>query len=158
MPEKKMYNLYVNDEEASVVARPSDTLLHVLRDQLGLTGAKPGCENGDCDACTVLVDGKPIKSCLMLAIEAEGKHVKTIEGLKNTRIQKAFVENWAIQCGYCTPGFIMNGFALLNQHSNPDSETINDWLSGNLCRCMGYAEIKAAIKSVMTSDHADKSS
>ncbi len=98
--------LNINGEEREVIAKPSDTLLYTLRNELGLTGAKPGCENGDCGACTILVDDWPIKSCLMLTVEAIGKKITTIEGLKNAPIQKAFVENWGgFQCGYCTSGF-----------------------------------------------------
>lgn len=152
MMEKQVIHTFVNKEEKSLLARPADTLLSVLRDQLGLTGAKPGCENGDCDTCTILVDGKPIKSCLMLAVEAEGKEITTIEGLRDTPIQKAFEEKFALQCGYCTSGFILNSHALLNAHPNADDQTINEWLNSNLCRCMGYQEIKEAVKSVINSN------
>ena len=138
----------VNGEIKSIVTRPADTLLYVLREQLGLTGAKPGCENGDCGACTVLVDGWPVKSCLMLAVEAIGHKITTIEGLKDTRIQKAFIEKWAFQCGYCTSGFIMNCYALSRIHPNANDEVIQEWLQSNLCRCTGYEEIKEAVKSV----------
>lgn len=120
-----------------------------LRGQLGLTGAKPGCENGDCGTCTVLVDGWPVKSCLMLAVEAIGHKITTIEGLKDTPIQKAFIEKWAFQCGYCTPGFIMNCYALSRIHPDASDEIIQEWLQSNLCRCTGYEEIKEAVKSVL---------
>lgn len=142
-------NLNINGEEKTVFVRASDTLLEVLRDKLGLTGAKPSCENGDCGACTVLVDGWPIKSCLMLAAEAVGHSVTTIEGFKNTPIQKAFIENMAFQCGYCTSGFIMNCQGLINIHPDTDDEMIKEWLQSNICRCTGYEEIEKAIKSVL---------
>lgn len=130
--------------------RPADTLLYVLRSQLGLTGAKPGCLNGDCGACTINVDDMPMKSCLMLAIEVVGKKMTTIEGLDGTPIQKAFVEKFAFQCGYCTPGFIMNCHALLKQHPDATDEMIKEWLESNICRCTGYQEIAEAVKSVLT--------
>ncbi|QQZ11633.1 (2Fe-2S)-binding protein [Heyndrickxia vini] len=139
----------INGEEKNVYIRPAELLLDMLREQLGLTGAKPGCKNGDCDTCTVLINGKPIKSCLKLAIEAKGQAITTIEGLKNEPIQKAFVEKFAVQCGYCTSGFILNCHALLQIHPNATDEIIEDWLGSNLCRCMGYQEIKEAVKSLI---------
>ncbi|MGE5633528.1 MAG: (2Fe-2S)-binding protein, partial [Caulobacteraceae bacterium] len=116
----------------------------------GLTGAKPGCENGDCGACTVLVDGWPVKSCIMLAVEAVGHKVTTIEGLKDAPIQKAFIEKWGFQCGYCTPGFIMNCQGLVNVHPDADEEMIEEWLQSNICRCTSYEEIRKAVKSVLS--------
>lgn len=145
--------LNINDEIRSVTIRSGDTLLMVLRGRLGLTGAKPGCLNGDCGACTVNVDGWPMKSCLMLAIEAVGKKITTIEGLKNTSIQHQFVEHFAFQCGYCTPGFIMNCHSLITQHPNADDKTIREWLESNICRCTGYAEIEAAVKSALKKEN-----
>jgi aerobic carbon-monoxide dehydrogenase small subunit len=141
--------LNINDEIHTVTVRSADTLLYVLRGRLGLTGAKPGCLNGDCGACTVIIDGWPMKSCLMLAVEAAGKEILTIEGLKNTPIQQQFVENFAFQCGYCTPGFIMNCHSLINQHPDADDKTIKEWLESNICRCTGYAEIEKAVKAVL---------
>ncbi|CAM3002959.1 (2Fe-2S)-binding protein [Paenibacillus sediminis] len=141
--------LYVNREGRSVVARPADTLLHILREELGLTGAKPGCNNGDCGACTVVMDGWPMKSCIMLAVEAAGRQVTTIEGLRDTPIQRAFAEKWAFQCGYCTPGFIMNCHALIQNRPDATDEIITDWLQSNICRCTGYKEISEAVKSVL---------
>lgn len=138
--------LNVNGEKKKVIVSPKDTLLHVLREKLGLTGAKPGCENGDCGACTILLDGKPVKSCLILAVEVEGQSITTIEGLRDTPIQKAFIEESAFQCGYCTPGFIMNCHAMLKTHPDADDKTIRQWLSSNLCRCTGYEEIEKAVK------------
>ncbi|WP_311315340.1 2Fe-2S iron-sulfur cluster-binding protein [Neobacillus mesonae] len=141
--------LNINGEERNVMVRNADTLLYTLRGKLGLSGSKPGCLNGDCGACTVNVDGWPMKSCLMLAVEAEGKKVMTIEGLRNAPIQQAFVKEFAFQCGYCTPGFIMNCHALLEQHPNADDKTIKEWLESNICRCTSYIEIEKAVKSVL---------
>ncbi|CRK81008.1 (2Fe-2S)-binding protein [Neobacillus massiliamazoniensis] len=141
--------LHVNRETHLVTVRTADTLLFALRANLGLTGAKPGCLNGDCGACTVNVDGWPMKSCLMLAVEADGKEVLTIEGLENAPIQQAFVENFAFQCGYCTPGFIMNCHALIEKHPEANDQTIKEWLKSNICRCTGYSEIEKAVKSVL---------
>lgn len=142
-------SLEINGEQRTVTVRSADTLLFTLRGRLGLTGPKPGCLNGDCGACTVNVDGWPMKSCLMLAVEAAGKKVTTVEGLKVTPIQQAFVENFAFQCGYCTPGFIMNCHSLIQQHPDADDAEIKEWLESNICRCTGYAEIENAIKSVL---------
>ncbi len=141
--------LHINGEERVTTIRAADTLLHVIRENLGLTGSKPGCLNGDCGACTVLIDGLPIKSCIMLAIEAIGREITTIEGLEDTHMQKSFVENFAFQCGYCTPGFIMNCHALAQHHSHVSDEVIEDWLHSNLCRCTGYEEIKNAVRTVL---------
>lgn len=141
--------LHVNGENRTVVVRPADTLLRVLREQLGLTGAKIGCENGDCGACTVLLDGLPFKSCLMLAIEAFQREIVTIEGLEGTPIQKAFIEKRGFQCGYCTSGFIMNCHSLVNTHPDADEAVIEEWLQSNICRCTSYEEIGEAVKSVL---------
>lgn len=141
-------DLNINGVYRKVVAKPSDTLLHSLR-SIGLTGSKPGCENGDCGACTVLVDDWPIKSCLMLTVEAVDKKITTIEGLKNSPIQRAFVENWAFQCGYCTSGFIMVCHALSIHYPKADEKTIEEWLQSNICRCTSYQEIGQAIKSIL---------
>jgi aerobic carbon-monoxide dehydrogenase small subunit len=137
--------LRVNGETREVLVRPADTLLHVLREALGLTGTKAGCENGDCGACTVLLDGKPVKSCMVLAVEAEGAEITTIEGLSGTAIQQAFLAEAGYQCGFCTPGFIVNAYALLQAHPAPDPETVKTWMDGNLCRCTGYEGIRKAI-------------
>ncbi len=146
---KSIVELDVNGERVSVAIRPADTLLDVLREELGLTGTKNGCGNGDCDACTVLLDGMPIKSCLTLAVETIGHQVTTIEGLRDTPLQKAFVEKFAIQCGFCTPGFIVNSHALIKHHPDADDEKIREWLESNTCRCTGYHEIQEAVKSVL---------
>lgn len=142
-------DLNVNDEIYRVTVGSGATLLTILRGHLGLTGAKPGCLNGDCGACTVNADGWPMKSCLMLAVEAEGKKITTIEGLKNTPIQHEFVENFAFQCGYCTSGFIMNCHSLIMHHPKADDQTIREWLQSNICRCTGYHEIEEAVKAVL---------
>jgi carbon-monoxide dehydrogenase small subunit len=142
-------NLNINGEEKTVTIRPSDTLLDVLREHLGLTGSKPGCLNGDCGSCTVIVGDLPMKSCLMLAVEAADHQVITIEGLNNTPIQQAFIEKFAFQCGYCTPGFIMNAHALISHHPQAAYETVKEWLESNICRCTGYQEIEEAVMSCL---------
>lgn len=141
--------LNINGEDRKVVAKPSDILLYTLRNEFGLTGAKPGCENGDCGACTVLVDDWPIKSCLMLTVEAIGKKIVTVEGLKDAPIQKAFVEEYGFQCGYCTSGFLMACHSLSKIHPDADDTVIQEWLQSNICRCTGYEEISIAIKSIL---------
>lgn len=140
-----MFN--INGEQRRAVVRPSDTLLRVLREKFGLTGGKPGCENGDCGACTVLIEGKPMKSCMILAVEVADKEITTIEGLKDTEIQEAFHEEGGFQCGYCTSGFILNSYALLEKHPDADDEKAKEWLQSNLCRCTGYEGIKNSIYS-----------
>jgi carbon-monoxide dehydrogenase small subunit len=140
--------LDVNGKKRAVIVRHADTLLDVLRGKLGLTGAKPGCRNGDCGACAVLIEDEPMHSCHMLAIEAAGKRVTTIEGLNGAPIQQAFVSHWAVQCGYCTSGMVVAAQGLLMKYPNPDESIINEWLSSNLCRCTGYEEMKQAVLSV----------
>ncbi|MFQ5411436.1 MAG: molybdopterin-dependent oxidoreductase, partial [Phycisphaerae bacterium] len=141
--------LTVNHQAYRIAVDPGETLLDVLRDTLRLTGTKKGCNVGDCGACTVLVDGEPVNSCLMLAAEAEGRTITTIEGIADkgelAPIQKAFVHEGAIQCGFCTPGMVLSASALLARNSNPDSEEIKDALAGNLCRCTGYTSILRAV-------------
>ncbi|NCB31634.1 MAG: (2Fe-2S)-binding protein [Clostridia bacterium] len=146
--QKSFIHLHVNGEDREVAAKPSDILLNTLREVLGLTGAKAGCENGDCGACTVLIDGWPIKSCLMLTAEAIGKEITTVEGLKAAPIQKAFVEQFAFQCGSCTSGFLMVCHALSHIHPNPSDVVIDEWLQANICRCTSYEEIGAAVRAV----------
>lgn len=147
---KSIIQLDVNGENRTITIHPSTTLLDALRNELGLTGAKPGCENGDCGACTVIVDGWPIKSCLMLAVEGIGHKIITVEGLKNAPVQKAFVENWGFQCGYCTSGFLMACHALSTVHPDADESTMEKWLESNICRCTSYEEITDAIKSILS--------
>ncbi len=141
--------LSVNGEDRRVAVRSADTLLRVLREKLGLTGVKCGCENGDCGACTVLIDGKPTKSCMALAAECEGSAIMTIEGLHDHPIQKAFAEKHGFQCGFCTPGMILNAVALLEAHPRPDDDTIREWMESNLCRCTGYEGIRNAIEAAV---------
>ena len=151
----------VNGTPYNIVVEDDQTLLSLLRDNLGLTGTKEGCGNGECGACTVIVDGIPMRSCIILAAEMDGKEVITIEGLSEVKsigdnkqhispIQQAFIEEGAIQCGFCTPGFIMATSALLKRKKNPDDNEIKEALSGHLCRCTGYKSIYRAVKKVAT--------
>ncbi len=141
--------LRVNGEEYRLLVEPRWTLLFVLREKLGLTGPKPGCERGECGACTVLIDDKPRYSCMTLALEAEGKEITTIEGLMDGEnpgpVQKAFMESDAFQCGYCTPGHVMAAEGLLRKNSDPTMEEIMTGDSGNLCRCGAYKNIFEAV-------------
>jgi len=149
---KRTVKLKVNGEEHTLGVGANETLVEVLRERLGLTGTKIGCNRGECGACTVLIDGKAILSCLTLAIACEGTDILTIEGMKNPKtgeldpIQDAFVENFGIQCGFCTPGMVMSAKALLNKNTNPTVEEIKEGIQGNLCRCTGYTQI---IESVL---------
>jgi aerobic carbon-monoxide dehydrogenase small subunit len=147
---KTIIDLNVNGEACQVAVRPSDLLMDVLREQLGLTGAKPGCRNGDCGACTVVVDGWPAKSCLMLAVEAIGRQITTVEGLGGASLeQRAFVDKNAFQCGYCTSGFLMACHALrLHYGALPDEAVVEEWLQSNLCRCTSYQEIRNAVHAM----------
>jgi len=141
--------LTVNGDAYSVHVEPNRTLLDVLRDDLGLTGTNRGCNQGDCGACTVHVDGKAMNACLVLALDADGSSITTIEGLADGGrlhpIQRAFIDEGAVQCGYCTPGMIMTAAALLDEHPSPTEEQIREGIEGNLCRCTGYEAIVRAI-------------
>ncbi len=141
----------VNGEHVESLIDPKTTLQNFLHDTLGLIGTKEGCGSGMCGCCTVLVDGKAVKSCLILALQVRGKTVLTIEGLAQGEtldpLQTAFIENGALQCGYCTPGMVMSGKALLEEHPNPSEQEIRQALSGNLCRCTGYNKIVKAVLS-----------
>ena len=137
--------LNVNGEERRAAVRPGDTLLRVLREKLGLTGAKCGCENGDCGACTVLLDGRPVKSCMVLAVECDDAAVTTIEGLRDHPVQQAFAEENGFQCGFCTPGQILNAAALVEAYPEPDEAIDREWMQSNLCRCTGYEGIRNAL-------------
>jgi len=151
MTKKITINFSVNGDRETREAVVGQTLLKFIREELHLSGTKEGCEIGECGACTVLLDGKPVNSCLVLAVELDGKELVTIEGLSKNgeldRLQQAFVEKFAFQCGYCTPGMIMSAKALLDRNSDPTDEDINVALSGNLCRCGAYQEIREAIKA-----------
>jgi carbon-monoxide dehydrogenase small subunit len=146
---KRLIELRINDESYDLAVEPQKTLLEVLREDLGLTGAKEACGTGECGACTVLIDGKPILSCLTLAIEVQGKEIMTIEGLTRGGdlhpLQKAFIQCGAIQCGYCTSGMILNAKSILDDNPRPSREEILKGLEGNLCRCTGYNKIVEAI-------------
>ena len=149
---KQVMNFTVNGEPYELLVDTRRTLLEVLRDDMGLTGTKEGCSLGACGTCTVILDGKPVLSCLILAVDAQGKEVLTIEGLaegeKLHPIQESFVEHGAIQCGYCTPGMVMSAKALLDKNPKPTYEEIKQGISGNLCRCTGYTKIVEAIDAV----------
>ena len=148
---KKEMTFNVNGERYTVQVDIRRTLLEVLRETLGLTGTKEMCNKGDCGGCTVIMDGRPVLSCLTLAIEAQGKKIITIEGLADGYtlhpIQQAFVETGAIQCGYCTPGFIMSAKALLDRNPHPTEDEIKGGIANNICRCTGYVQIVEAIQA-----------
>jgi carbon-monoxide dehydrogenase small subunit len=149
---KTIIQLTVNDNTYEVAVEPNQTLVDMLRDQLGLTGTKKGCDLGDCGACTVIMNGRTVNSCLVLAIQANGAVITTIEGLETDAgfhpIQKAFVDKGAIQCGFCSPGMILSAKQLLDGTPAPTREEIRCGISGNLCRCTGYQKIVEAIQSV----------
>lgn len=142
----------VNGQQRQIMAAPWRTLLDVLRYDLGLTGVKEGCGNGNCGSCTVLLDGEPVNSCLVLIGEVEGKEITTIEGLARGNIlhplQQAFIEGGAVQCGFCTPGVILNAKAMLDSNPRPTEEEVRGTIAGNLCRCTGYDKIVRAILKV----------
>ena len=156
----KQIKITVNGQEYDLSVEPNLTLLDLLRERLGLTGTKKGCDEGDCGACTVLLNGKAVSSCLVLAVEANGKDVLTIEGVELEGgdslhpLQKAFVENGAIQCGFCTPGMILSAKALLDKNPHPSQTQIRRAISGNLCRCTGYQKIVEAIETVCNGNQA----
>lgn len=143
--------LKLNNETRSVVVQPNDILLDVLREKLGVKSPKIGCERGDCGACTVLLDGKTVRSCLILAIEADGHEIVTVEGLSKeslTPVQQAFLEHNSFQCGFCAPGVVLAATELLQRQPRPTAEQIKETISGNLCRCTGYQSIIEAILDV----------
>ena len=144
--------LSVNGDKYAVTIEDGRTLLSVLREELALTGTKEGCGAGECGACTVLIDGRPVNSCLVLAVEVEGYEITTIEGLakdgKLHPIQEAFIKHQGVQCGFCTPGMIMSAKALLDRNPDPSEEEIKEGIAGNLCRCTGYYHIIEAIREV----------
>ncbi|MFZ5918497.1 MAG: (2Fe-2S)-binding protein [Chloroflexota bacterium] len=150
----------VNGEMEMLIVQDHHTLLHVLREQLGLTGAKDGCSAGECGACTVLLDGEPVNSCLVLAVECDGRAVVTVEGLAQnghlSTLQETFVEHNAVQCGYCTPGMLISAHALLKRTPQPTEQEIGEALVGNLCRCTGYLRIIQAVQAAAAKLAAEK--
>ena len=150
--EKELLELTVNGEVQEVAVKPNDTLLEVVREKLGLIGTKEACGVGECGACTVLMEGKPVLSCLTLALDATEREVTTIEGLSQGEnldpIQESFIQYGAVQCGFCTPGMILTVKELLDRDKNPGEAQIRDTISGNLCRCTGYAKIVEAVQAV----------
>jgi carbon-monoxide dehydrogenase small subunit len=148
---KKFIKLIINGKEVEAAVEPNQTLADFLRYGLELTGTKKGCEMGDCGSCTVIMDGKPVNSCLVLAVQANSRKIETIEGMETDdgmhSLQQAFVEKGAIQCGFCSPGMLLSGKNLLDKNPNPDESEIRKAISGNLCRCTGYQKIVDAIKS-----------
>jgi len=152
-------HFYVNNNPVELMVEPHLTLLEVLREKLFLIGTKEGCGTGDCGACTVLLDGKPITSCLLLAVEAEGHHVETVEGLSSDGelhpLQSAYIRESGLQCGFCTPGMLMTSKALLDENPDPSEDEIRMGLAGNLCRCTGYDTIVRAVKSAAQELHHD---
>jgi carbon-monoxide dehydrogenase small subunit len=148
----RLISLCVNGEWHEVAVKPRNMLVEVIRDTIGLTGTKASCESGTCGACTVLVEGRPVLGCITLAVECDGKQVQTVEGLaegeKLSAIQEAFLDQGAVQCGFCTPGMLMSATALLRRNPKPTREDINKALEGNLCRCTGYNAIVDAVLQV----------
>lgn len=144
----------LNGDDVEFLAEPRQSLLEVLRDEIGLTGTKEGCNNGNCGACSVMLNGRVVNSCCVLAVETEGAEVTTIEGLAHGDqlhpLQQAFLEEAALQCGICTPGFIISAKALLDHEPNPDEHRVRFWLAGNLCRCTGYDKIVKAVMKAST--------
>ena len=141
--------LWVNGVQYSAAVEPHQTLLNVLRQELGITGTKEGCDDSECGACMVLLDGEPVNACCYLALQADGRHVTTIEGVADSpvgrRIQARMLEEGGVQCGFCTPGIVVMATALLSTEPNPDDEAIRKALAGNLCRCTGYQKIVSAV-------------
>jgi carbon-monoxide dehydrogenase small subunit len=155
---KKLIELHVNGEGHSLAVKPNDTLLEALREHLGLVGTKEGCSVGECGACTVLVNGRAVLSCLTLALDAAGMEITTIEGVSQGEtldpIQQAFVDHGAVQCGFCTPGMILTAKELLTKQKRPSVAQIKEAVSGNFCRCTGYTKIVEAIEAASKSSKA----
>jgi carbon-monoxide dehydrogenase small subunit len=151
---KTAIELNINGDSYEILVSPNNTLLEILREKLGLMGTKRGCDLGACGACTVLVDGEAALSCVMLALDAVGKKITTIEGLSETGqlhpLQQTFVDQGALQCGFCTPGMILTAQAILQEDPHPTEETIKKKMAGNLCRCTGYKKVVEAVMSVRT--------
>jgi len=159
MHRKESLILTVNGEKHEVLIEPKQTLLEVLREDLGLTGAKEVCDMGSCGACTVLLDNKPVLSCLTLAVACTGKEITTIEGLRKGGelhpLQDAFIQKGAIQCGMCTPGFILTAKALLDENPNPDKQQIKEAIDGHICRCTGYNSLVRAVTDVVNGGYKE---
>lgn len=149
---KHRIHLTVNGESYELLVEPYQTLVDIIRDEVGLTGTKKGCGSGECGSCTIILDGKPVNSCLILGVEVDGSEILTIEGLRQGEelhpIQKAFIHFGAIQCGFCTPGMIISAKALLDICPNPTEEQVKMAINGNLCRCTGYKKIIEAVMNV----------
>lgn len=149
MNKKVRVQAVINGEELEFLCEPRQSLLEVLREILGLTGTKEGCNNGNCGACNVILDGALVNSCLVLAVEINGRHLTTIEGIATAQglhpLQEKFISHAALQCGFCTPGFIVAAKALLDQNPDPSESEVRQWLAGNLCRCTGYDRIVRAV-------------
>jgi carbon-monoxide dehydrogenase small subunit len=154
MPDKQILRMKVNGKLVEVLVDPTWTLLRVLREELRLTGTKKGCGQGDCGVCTVIMNGKAVNACLVLALQAEGKEIETVEGLgteeKLHPLQASFIKHGAVQCGFCTPGMLMSAVALLKKNPHPNEEETRRGISGNLCRCTGYVKIIKAIRDSST--------
>ncbi len=148
---KKVIKLTINEKAYELAVEPNQTLVDLIRTQTGLTGTKKGCEVGDCGSCTVIMDGKPVNSCLVLAVQANGSEITTVEGLETERglhpLQKSFVEKQGAQCGFCTPGMLLSAKSLLDRNPDPSETEIRRAISGNLCRCTGYAKIVTSIQA-----------
>jgi carbon-monoxide dehydrogenase small subunit len=161
MTRKILVETQVNGEEVEFLCEPWQSLLEVLREVLGLTGTKEGCNNGNCGACNVILDGVLVNSCLMLAVEVQGKSILTIEGIGRTDglhpLQEEFLKHAALQCGICTPGFIVSSYALLQRNPQPTEAEVRRWLAGNLCRCTGYDKIVRAVLATASSNQIETS-
>jgi len=151
--------LTVNQKKYEVTVEPDERLLDTLRDRLNLTGVKEGCSIGECGACTVILDGKAVNSCMVYTFQIDGSEVLTVEGLETNGtldpLQEAFIDHQAVQCGFCTPGMLMSAKALLNENPNPDRDEIKTAIEGNLCRCTGYQQIIEAIESAANQDRSE---
>ena len=158
MSKKRVVSSAINGDTVEYLCEPRQTLLEVLRDTLDLTGTKEGCSNGNCGACTVIMNGRPVVSCMVLAVETEGAQIRTIEGVSRgaslDEVQQAFLEGAALQCGICTPGFILQVEVLLEENPAPTEQDIRFYLAGNLCRCTGYDKIVRAVQTAAEKRHA----
>ena len=158
MSDKLIVNATINGEDTDILVSPRDSLLEALRDRAGIMGVKEGCNDGNCGACSVILDGRLVNSCLVMAAEVEGSAVTTVEGLAEAEqlhpLQQIFLEDAALQCGICTPGFLVAAKALLDENADPSEYEIRYWLAGNLCRCTGYDKIVRAVQDTARALHA----